>query len=542
MNYRSIILAGAALHVGLAQGMGLGNLDVQSYLGAPLKAHINLLSPGFYNETDIQVRTASLNIYDQLGVPFNNLHSHLDFDVLRDRHGNLFIAMSSNKTISEPYLDVVIELSWPQGSTYRRFNLLFDPPGYAKGFNNVFVPENKSQVTVADDQIILDQYRVQSGDSLWKIAKASRHMLGLSTQEMMAEIFQLNAKAFIQGDQNRIKLGALLTIPQQRSEPDIIEPYQDAVDQSNSIELVATESYKVSAPVIAMRPEPDVIIEPEKPAASSLRIEDVRTQLLQLQQERAQVAVTLQQLKLQRNKLKAKQVVASIVSAQTEVKVMSAEVVTPAAQTVSSEIINSNIQAVENTSVQNQAPKFQEQLVKSEGKGVWWLMVLIPFGLLVGLLIQQVRRVNAIKKSEVLKDEDLYEMVFGAQRDRSRSDSPEQVAKAIQHIKDKAGHQVDTVSGMLDEQGISEDEIKQMVEVYMLYSQHQKALNMLLLEVAKNPSRGDLRLFLMDIYARLGDMPALEEQWNAVQELCDEEVMLKAEHVKERALHHRRAS
>ena len=44
MKFRYLLLAGAMTQTGVALGMGLGELDVHSYLGNPLQAEIQLVA------------------------------------------------------------------------------------------------------------------------------------------------------------------------------------------------------------------------------------------------------------------------------------------------------------------------------------------------------------------------------------------------------------------------------------------------------------------------------------------------------------------
>ena len=136
MKYRSMLLASAALHAGIANGMGLGNIDVQSYLGSPLEAQIQLLSPGDLGVADIRVNLAQMEVYQRFDARYEDSHGSIQFDVVTTAQGHKAVLVRTSKRIVEPFLDIVVELSWPSGTTYRRYNLLLDPPGYASRWRN----------------------------------------------------------------------------------------------------------------------------------------------------------------------------------------------------------------------------------------------------------------------------------------------------------------------------------------------------------------------------------------------------------------------
>ena len=144
------------------------------------------------------------------------------------------------------------------------------------------------------------------------------------------------------------------------------------------------------------------------------------------------------------------------------------------------------------------------------------------------------RRVQQIKQSETLRDEDLYELVFGTKRDRSQSDSPEQLQKAIHQIKEKASHQeVLNKESQRAEEEASHDDVKQMIELYLMYHQYQRALAVIHSEIAKRPTRKDLRLYLMQVFAQTRDWDAFEEQMDVLQRMGDADLIEQAEQLRQ---------
>ncbi|AFT70906.1 hypothetical protein B5T_02636 [Alloalcanivorax dieselolei B5] len=61
-----------------------------------------------------------------------------------------------------------------------------------------------------------DRYRVRSSDTLWRIAADHRPGGGVSVQQMMMAIQEMNPEAFIDGNINLVREGAVLRLPSER--------------------------------------------------------------------------------------------------------------------------------------------------------------------------------------------------------------------------------------------------------------------------------------------------------------------------------------
>lgn len=559
MKYRTMIFAGVALQAGVAHGMGLGNIDVQSYLGSPLQAHIGLLSPDDYGSAEIRVNLARSDVYHRFQARYEASHGDLQFDVATNEAGQKVILVRSSKRIVEPFLDIVVELSWPTGTTYRRYNLLLDPPSYANrwrqsgplvdaALTQAVVKSEPVQPERAEAEIALNgQYVVQSGDSLWKVARKFRALTGLSIQQTMDVLYQNNPKAFVNGDKNLIKLGASLSVP--AGSP-------VAVAASTRLDQVASDSYRAAEPEISFTADtpvssvavvpvdaqaaPEAIInDATTNKATTNEVDTLKAQLEALQAERAELLAFQQQVRLEMAQLESQreQMQETIALA----KVLKQEIiqeVNPVPQnepTVSAPVVEdaAPLQPAIARDLIGVDTVNDNQLIEKSGSGFWYMLGLVPMGLLIGMLGMRSRRVQHIKESEVIRDEDLYELVFGNKRDRSKSDSPDQVQKAIHQIKEKAAYQesLNKEAKSVDEDA-SRDDVSQMIELYMLYNQYQKAISVILAEIAKRPTRKDLRLYLMQVFARTGDWDSFEEQMEVLHRMGDSELIEAAEQIR----------
>ena len=546
MKYRTMILAGVALQAGVAHGMGLGNIDVQSYLGSPLQAHIGLLSPGDYGSSDIRVNLARTDVYNRFQARYEASHGDLQFDVVTNQAGQKVILVRSSKRIVEPFLDIVVELSWPTGTTYRRYNLLLDPPNYANrwrqakplldaSLTRAVVKSQPVQPESAEAEIALNgQYVVQSGDSLWKVARKFRSLTGLSIQQTMDVLYQSNPQAFVNGDKNLIKLGASLSVPAG-------SPAE--VAGSPRLDQVASNSYRAAAPEISFTQDTPVstveVVPVAEPQATLNEVDNLKAQLAALQAERAelvafqqQVRSEMAQLASQREQMQETIALANVLKQEIIQEVNPELAVAPKVSAPVLEAMTTQQPAIAQDLIGGDIQD-GNQLIEKSGSGFWYLLGLVPMGILIGMLGLRSRRVHHIKESEAIRDEDLYELVFGNKRDRSKSDSPEQVQKAIHQIKEKAAYQesLNKESTQMDEDA-SRDDVNQMIELYMLYNQYQKALSVILAEIAKRPTRKDLRLYLMQVFARTGDWDAFEEQMEVLHRMGDPELIEAAEQIR----------
>jgi pilus assembly protein FimV len=116
-----------------AQAAGLGKLTVNSALGQPLNAEIDLVSlqPG---EIDaLNARVSPVEAYRDARIEYVPALRLLRFSVEKRANGAPYLKVTSIGPINEPFVDVLIEVSWAQGRVQREYPILLDPPGYAQG-------------------------------------------------------------------------------------------------------------------------------------------------------------------------------------------------------------------------------------------------------------------------------------------------------------------------------------------------------------------------------------------------------------------------
>ncbi|WP_323750860.1 FimV/HubP family polar landmark protein [Marinobacter sp.] len=237
----ALALAGG-LGSGMAQALGLGEIEMQSWLNQPLDAEISLRQSRGVDPGDVFVNVAPEAAYQRVGLERHQFLSKLKFEVVTEADGNLAINVSSREPFREPYLNFLLELTWPSGRLMREYAVLVDPPVYAEESGvreQVAVPSSAPQRsstprTSRSEESIRRQSAVQNArssgsrasgystesfgptgpsDTLWTIAQRMRPNNSVSMQQVMLAIQDKNPNAFIGDNINRLKRGQVLRAP-----------------------------------------------------------------------------------------------------------------------------------------------------------------------------------------------------------------------------------------------------------------------------------------------------------------------------------------
>jgi len=243
--------------------LGLGEIEVDSYLNQPLKAKIPVVSARPGEIDDLLVSLASRDAFRKAGLERPAVLSQLRFKVSKSDDGSqASIQVTTKQPVKEPFLNFLVEADWAKGRLLREYTILLDPPVFAQqpapaapapapspepvaeqpaapapialsepaaqppaaatqqpepaADSIAYVPdsayladEGTPQTETATDQTIV----VQKGDTLWGIAsglKDGEH----SMAQIMLALQQANPDAFGQGNINNLKVGAVLRIPE----------------------------------------------------------------------------------------------------------------------------------------------------------------------------------------------------------------------------------------------------------------------------------------------------------------------------------------
>src|SRR5690606_21517638 len=181
---------------------------------------------------EVFVNIASEADYSRVGISRNYFLTKLRFNVTTAPDGNLVVNVSSSEPLREPYLNFLLEVTWPSGRLMREYSLLVDPPVYAEdcGERQVVAPaastatratasssrpaatRSSAPASAAGDTAYSRTTFGPTGqsDTLWGIAIKVRPDSSLSPQQVMLAIQDLNPDAFIDDNINKLKRGQVL--------------------------------------------------------------------------------------------------------------------------------------------------------------------------------------------------------------------------------------------------------------------------------------------------------------------------------------------
>lgn len=228
---------------------GLGKLSLMSALGQPLNAEIDIVTANKDEIPSLRASIASQEAFAQAGIQYEPFFSAVKVSVESRVNGNPYIKLSSPQAINDPFLNLLVELNWASGRILREYAVLLDPaesspqqvaaPSVAAPVvvapqqNKPTEPEIPKKTPPKAKQVPLTEnnpsaYRttgtygpVVSGDNLSAIA---RQVLpaGVDLNQMLVALYRANRDAFIAGNMNLLRVGAVLKIPE-KSEADAID-------------------------------------------------------------------------------------------------------------------------------------------------------------------------------------------------------------------------------------------------------------------------------------------------------------------------------
>jgi pilus assembly protein FimV len=209
-----------------AWALGLGDVQVYSALNQPLQAEISLFAVKPGEIPLISVQLASDEAFARAGVERLPVLGDLRFRVVEGRSPDqAILQVSTLQSVREPFVSMLLDVSWPDGRLVREYTLLLDPPVIASGQvarqpqSSFSQPGYDSGYAGADLQPHATAAAggrsygpVRAQETLWSIAYALRPDDSISMNQMMQAIYEANPEAF-DGSISRIRAGSMLRIP-----------------------------------------------------------------------------------------------------------------------------------------------------------------------------------------------------------------------------------------------------------------------------------------------------------------------------------------
>lgn len=237
------IAAIGALQAGVVNALGMGDFSLNSALNQPLDAEIKLLNTEDLDESQLLVSLANSTEFKNAGVSRDFFLTNIRFRVEMDGNGRGVIKVTTREPVIEPYLNFLVEARWPSGRLMREYTVLLDLPVFSENTvepvksttssatrsvpvpastssshsTSSALPASSARRTLIEGELSAgEQYRVRNDDTLWEIAVKARPASNVSVQQTMVGIQELNPHAFINGNINQLKAGAVLRLPTER--------------------------------------------------------------------------------------------------------------------------------------------------------------------------------------------------------------------------------------------------------------------------------------------------------------------------------------
>lgn len=247
----TLVMLGLLVPMG-ATALGIGEIRTHSALNQRLSAEIPLVLSGNDSLEALQIRLASPEAFARAGVERSQNLTQLRFTAIAKSRGEYVIQVSSSDVVREPFLDFLVEVESPTGTSLREFTLLLDPPpGLYPGASSAFedaqsftsapttprydVPgqhlpvsaerearaysaaatpaPTRREFAIPPAQLTLEAYGpVRRGERLLEIAQRIERPASVTPEQMAVGLYLANPRAF-RGNPNSLRAGSRLRIP-----------------------------------------------------------------------------------------------------------------------------------------------------------------------------------------------------------------------------------------------------------------------------------------------------------------------------------------
>ena len=245
------------LAAGNAAALGLGSIHVRSNLGEAFSADIDINTMTEAEAESLRVKLADPLAYEAAGLEMSSSLMGAAVTLEKTPDGRSYLKVRGGRPVNDPFVDLLIQTdNTESGKATRGYTVLIDPPkGIAKAPKIAppvvaAAPKTKkaevkaqeatptgSSATASEEAVKTEAapastataaapskantgtdsaastVRVERGTTAGKIARDLAGQEGVSFDQMLAALLRQNPDAFIGGNVNRIKAGAVLQAP-----------------------------------------------------------------------------------------------------------------------------------------------------------------------------------------------------------------------------------------------------------------------------------------------------------------------------------------
>jgi pilus assembly protein FimV len=255
-----------------ANALALGRITALSSLGEPLVAGIEVPDINAEEAASLKATLASPDAFRAAGMEYNPALANAQITLNKRANGSSYLLVRSDKVVTDPFLNLVVNANWSNGRIVRNYTLLLDPPAPkqseavtapiaalptptsapapvpapvpapavvtapipapavvappvtsaapapavaarpAPSPAPVAMPKAVTQKASASASNTGAQVKVAAGDTAGKIA-ANNLPANVSLDQMLVALLRGNPQAFIGNNVNRLKAGTVLDLP-----------------------------------------------------------------------------------------------------------------------------------------------------------------------------------------------------------------------------------------------------------------------------------------------------------------------------------------
>lgn len=137
-----------------ANALGLGEIKLNSVLNQPLSADISVVSAAPDEISSLQVKLANAEQFKQAGIPMADVLSKLQFKVVPGANGTATIHVSTTQPFREPFMDVLLDVTWDNGELIREYTVFLNPPSFESTTQAVAAPAPATTAPVSTAPVV----------------------------------------------------------------------------------------------------------------------------------------------------------------------------------------------------------------------------------------------------------------------------------------------------------------------------------------------------------------------------------------------------
>lgn len=239
------------LAAGNAAALGLGSIHVRSNLGEVFSAEVDVNTISAAEAEGLRVNLADPMAYEAAGLEMSTALQGAQITLEKAADGRSYLQIRGVRPVNDPFIDLLIQTdNRESGRATRGYTVLIDPPAGAVKAPKIAapalplapaakaatvktapVPEVRATEVATPTPVVKKaeastpaasapaasaqegSLRVERGNTAGALARQLAEQQGVSFDQMLAALLRQNPDAFVGGNVNRLKAGAVLQAP-----------------------------------------------------------------------------------------------------------------------------------------------------------------------------------------------------------------------------------------------------------------------------------------------------------------------------------------